>query len=83
MEGRAALSLQLLQSIVNDVASDDTFDLATLPERALKVIHDIAAKGVKSWREETLDVFGTKITIPLLDLDASEIGRTRALLLRR
>ncbi|WP_454748913.1 hypothetical protein [Ciceribacter selenitireducens] len=83
MEGRAALNLQLLQSIVNDVAGDDAFDLASLPERALKVVSDIAAKGVKSWREETLDVFGTKIVIPLLDLDNPEIGRTRALLLRR
>ncbi|NOV19153.1 hypothetical protein E5S70_24240 [Ensifer adhaerens] len=82
MQGRAALNLQLLQSIVNDVATEDAFDLATLPERAMKAICDIAAKGIRSWREETLDVFGSKITIPLLDLDDREIGRIRAALLR-
>lgn len=82
MQGRAALNLQLLQGIVNDVSTEDAFDLATLPE-AMKTMSDIARKGFKSWREETLDVFGTRITIPLLELDDPEIGRCRAALLRR
>ncbi|MBB5553667.1 hypothetical protein [Rhizobium lentis] len=83
MQGRGALNLQLLQSIVNDVSAEDAFDLATLPHRAMKTMSDITGKCFKSWREETLDVFGTKITIPLLDLDYPEIGRARAALLRR
>ena len=83
MEGRAALNLQLLQGIANAAAGEEAFDLATLPERAMKTISDIAEKGVLSWREETLDVFGTEIKIPLLDLDNEEITRYRAELLRR
>lgn len=83
MEGRAALNLQLLQGIANDAAGEDAFDLATFPERAMKTIADIATKGIRSWREETLDVFGTMITIPLLDLDDREIARYRSALLRR
>ena len=83
MEGRAALNLQLLQGIANDAAGEDAFDLAALPGRAMKTMTDIAAKGIRSWREETLDVFGTKITIPLLDLDDRELARYRSALLRR
>ncbi|NLR98092.1 hypothetical protein HGP17_14855 [Rhizobium sp. P38BS-XIX] len=83
MEGRAALNLQLLQGIANTAAGEEAFDLATLPEHAMKSISDIAEKGVVSWREETLDVFGTKIKIPLLDLDNEEITRYRAALIRR
>jgi hypothetical protein len=82
MEGRAALNLQVLQGIANDAAGEDAFDLATLPGRAMKTMTDIAAKGIRSWREDTLDVFGTKITIPLLDLDDREIARYRSALLR-
>jgi len=83
MEGRAALNLQLLQGIANAAAGEEAFDLATLPEQAMKSMSDIAEKGVVSWREETLDVFGTKIKIPLLELDNEEITRYRAELLRR
>ncbi|MBX5141408.1 hypothetical protein HJB79_21980 [Rhizobium lentis] len=83
MEGRAALNLQLLRGIANDAVDENAFDLATLPARAMKTMGGITGKCFKSWREETLDVFGTKIAIPLLELDDVEIGQCRAALLRR
>lgn len=81
MTGRAALNLQILKSVVNEVKGGTAFDFSTLPERALSAINAIAEKGFISWREESLDVFGTKIVIPLLDLDTPQLAECRLSLL--
>lgn len=79
---RAAMNLPLLNLVTQELAAEPDADLATVPERATRILGEIANEGALGWEDQPLDVFGTTIIIPLLRLDNGAISRRRAAVLR-
>lgn len=75
---KAAINLPLLKLVTQELAAGPNADLATVPERATRILEEIANEGVRGWEDQALDVFGTPIVIPLLRLDNGVISRWRA-----
>ncbi|RWA75339.1 MAG: hypothetical protein EOQ28_09595 [Mesorhizobium sp.] len=78
---RAAMNLPLLKLVTEELAAEPSADLSTLPDRAAQTLGEIADEGIRRWDEEPLDVFGTTVIIPLLQLDNVAISRRRAIIL--
>jgi len=74
---KAAMNLPLLKLVTQELAAEPNADLATVPERAIRILGEIANEGVRGWEDRPLDVFGTTIIIPLLRLDNGAISRWR------
>ncbi|KAB0267265.1 hypothetical protein [Microvirga brassicacearum] len=72
------MNLPLLKLVTEQFEVESSADLATVPERAARLLAEIADDGILGWENQPLDVFGTDIIIPLLRLNNGAISRWRA-----
>lgn len=82
INGRAALNLVLLKAVVRELEKLDLPDLTSVPRLASNALKTIADQAVRGWEENSLDLFGTQIAFPLLQLDHAALGKSRAALMR-
>lgn len=75
---RAAMNLPLLKLLAQELSAETDADLAAVPERTKRILSEIADTGIIGWKNQPLDVFGTTIMVPLLQLDNVAIARWRA-----
>jgi len=75
---RAAMNLPLLKLLAQELSTETDADLTVVPERTKRILSEIADEGIIGWKSQPLDVFGTTIMVPLLQLDNVAIARWRA-----
>lgn len=74
---RAAMNLPLLQLVVEQLETERNNDLTTFPLLAAQILRKIADEVIVGWRDETLEVFGTTLVVPLLQLNDRAIAERR------
>jgi hypothetical protein len=78
IQGRAALNLSVLRRILQRVALNGAVDLSRVPEMAGRIISEAIDKSSNGWTEEKIELFGTRIKFPNLNLDFRALDRIKA-----
>jgi hypothetical protein len=74
MSGIAALNPQLLTLVMEEIARDGNLDLVEIPAKAARILDGLIGRSCRGWSQQTIEVFGTSISFPVLELDYEEIG---------
>lgn len=75
--GRAAVNLPLLKLVAEQFENEKNADLTIFPQLAAQTLRKIADEVILSWRDESLEVFGTTLVVPLLQLNDRAIAERR------
>jgi hypothetical protein len=76
IQERAALNLPLLRRSLRELGRDGAIDMTRLPSAAARIISEIIEASSHGWKNEMIELFGTSIEFPNLDLDFRALGRT-------
>jgi len=77
VEGIAILNPLLLTGAVSRIMADSKLSLADLPNITQTLVREITNRAVKGWTNNRINIFGTEVEVPLLDLDYEQITKIR------